>query len=128
MGRAGEVWGADGVGKYRAELCILQQTSSSMGIMLKPHTSERKASYPSPRTAQLTYGTQMISKAVTNAPERVNPLPAPGNLRFQNVGSCLGVLARIPSINFRFQGLTCGFFECIPENRAPTAPHVGDRP
>ena len=26
----------------------------------------------------------------------VNPLPAPGNLRFQNVGSCLGVLARIP--------------------------------
>ena len=40
----------------------------------------------------------------------------------------LGVLARISSINFRFQGLTCGFFECIPENRAPTAPHVGDRP
>ena len=42
----------------------------------------------------------------------VDPLPVPGNLRFQNVASCLGVLARIPSINFRFQGLTCGFFEC----------------
>eukprot|EP00964_Phaeocystis_antarctica_P035213 scaffold20093_cov63-Phaeocystis_antarctica.AAC.1 len=58
----------------------------------------------------------------------LNPLPLPGNSRFQKVGSCLGVLARISSINFRFQGLTCGFFECIPENRAPTAPHVGDRP
>ena len=63
----------------------------------------------------------------------INLLPVPGKLRCQDVAcsllaSCLGVVARIPSINFRFQGLTCGFFECIPENRAPTAPHVGDRP
>ena len=62
-----------------------------------------------------------------------NPLPAPGNLRFQNRECDLlpwgpkAVARIIPSINFRFQGLTCGFFECILENRATTAPHVGGR-
>ena len=55
----------------------------------------------------------------------INLLPVPGKLRCQDVAcsllaSCLGVLARIPSINFRFQGLTCVFSSGIPENRAPT--------
>ena len=48
----------------------------------------------------------------------INLLPVPGKLRCQDVAcsllaSCLGVVARIPSINFRFQGLTCGFFSSV---------------
>ena len=126
-------------GGNRYSTCVLRCCGAYFSLDAAPLTAVNSGSLPPPPVFEIfTFQSvkhtgigahfQVKILEIWGRIRHINPLPAPGNLRFQNVGSCLGVLARIPSINFRFQGLTCGFFECIPENRAPTAPHVGDRP
>ena len=58
----------------------------------------------------------------------LNPFPATGESIFRVWPSPLSVLARNPIKFGHFQPFLCGFFDCIPENRDPTVPHLARNP